>query len=156
MMNSFTLPSVALALFAAQSLTAVAGPPTVRRDVLAAVEAELARLSTQARTEAGPVHPPRSSEIAFLLLRGLAAQGSPVNQSAPEYFRELGITPTNNQRLQLFTVADDAWVTISTVAIQDKSGYWTSKVATLYRRQGEKWVEQGKGSTALDGVALPD
>jgi hypothetical protein len=135
---------------------AVAEPPTVRRDVLSAVETELARLAKQAGTEAGPVHPPPSSEIAFLLLTGLAAQGSPVNQSAAEHFRELGITPSNKQRVQLFTVAADAWITISTTAIQDKSGYWTSKIAKLYRRQGDKWVEQARGSTALDGVALSD
>jgi hypothetical protein len=135
---------------------AVAAPPNVRRDVLAAVETELARLAKQAKTEAGPVYPSPSSEIAFLLLAGLAAQGSSVGQSAEEHLRELGVTPTNTRRVQLFAVAADAWITISTAAIQDKSGYWTSKVATLYRRQGDKWVEQASGSTALDGVALPD
>jgi hypothetical protein len=135
---------------------AVAGPPNVRRDVLAAVETELARLAKQAETEAGPVHPRPSSEIAFLLLTGLAAQGSSAGQSAEEHLRELGVTPMNTRRGQLFVVAADAWITISTTAIQDKSGYWTSKVATLYRRRGDKWVEQASGSTALDGVALPD
>jgi hypothetical protein len=155
-MKLFTPLLIALAFLAAQSPLAVAGPPTVRREVLAAVEAELARLSTQSRTDAGPDYPSPSSEVAFLLLAGLATQGSPVTQSAAEHFRELGVTPPSNKRVQLFTVAADAWITISTVAIQDKSGYWTSKVATLYRRQGDKWTELASGSTALDGVALPD
>jgi hypothetical protein len=155
-MNSFTPVLLALALLVAQSPMAVAAPPSVRRDVLAAVETELARLAKQAETEAGPDYPRPSSEIAFLLLTGLAAQGSSVNQSAAEHLRELGVTPSNNSRVQLFAVAADAWITISATAIQDKSGYWTSKVATLYRHRGDKWVEQASGSTALDGVALPD
>jgi hypothetical protein len=154
--NPFTPPLIALALLAAQSVTAVAEPATVRRDVLAAVETELARLSAQSETEAGPVHPRPSSELAHLLLTGLAAQGSAIHPPTAEHLRQLSITPSNNKKVQLFTVGADAWVTISTAAIQDKSGYWTIKIATLYRRQGEKWVEQGSGSTAVDGVSLSD
>jgi hypothetical protein len=161
MKNPLTPPFIVLALIvAAQFLAAAAKPaaaksPTVRPDVLAAAETELARLSTQAKTEAGPVHPAPSSEIAYLLLTGLASQGSTLNPTA-ENLSQLGITPSNNKRVQLFTVAADAWIAIGSVAIQDKSGYWTSKTATLYRRQAEKWVEAGSGSTAKDGVSLSD
>lgn len=58
--------------------------------------------------------------------------------------------------MQVFTVAEDARIVFTAVAIQDKSGSWTSKRATLFRRQGEKWVERGSGSTAIDGVSLPN
>jgi hypothetical protein len=128
--------------------------PTVRGDVLAAVEKELARLAQQAEKESGPAHPRPSSEVAFLLLTGLAARGSQVKQPMAEQFRQLGLTPSRRESVQLFTVAEDAWIVIRAVAIQDKSGYWASKSATLYRRQGEKWVERGSGSTAIDGLSL--
>src|SRR5436190_5643350 len=128
----------------------------VRADVLAAVECELARLSKQAKTEAGPAQPRPSSEVAFLLLTGLAAQCTGVKQPTVEEFRQLGVTPSNKVRVQVFTAAEDARIVISAEVIQDKSGYWTSKRAMFYRRQGDKWIERGSGSTAMDGASLPD
>src|SRR5437773_7096026 len=79
----------------------------VRADVLATVEGELARLSKQAEKETGPVHPRPSSEVAFLLLTGLAAQGTQVEQPAAAEFRQLGITPSNKVEMRIFTVAED-------------------------------------------------
>jgi hypothetical protein len=128
----------------------------VRADVLARVEDELARLSKQADAETGPAHPRPSSEVAFLLLKGLAAQGAPGKRPAAEDFRQLGITPLNRVRIQIFAIGEDVRIVISAEAIQDKSGYWTSKRAMLYRRQGDRWTERGSGSTAIDGVSLPD
>src|SRR5262245_45240342 len=75
----------------------------VRADVLAAVEGELARLAKQAEREAGPVHPRPSSEVAFLLLTGLAAQGTRVEPAA-EAARQLGIVPSNKVEMQVFAV----------------------------------------------------
>lgn len=72
-------PTVTEVVAAGQKATSVRG------DVLAAVEAELARLSKRAEQEAGPVHPRPSSEVAFLLLTGLAAQGSQVKEAAAGY-----------------------------------------------------------------------
>jgi hypothetical protein len=126
-------------------------PAGARADVVAAVEAELTRLSKQAEKETGPVAPPPSREVAYLLLTALAARGAEVKQPA-EALRQLGITPLSTVKVQVFTVAADTRIVISSVAIQDKSGYWTSKRATLYRRQVGKWVERGSGLTALDGV----
>jgi hypothetical protein len=143
-----------LAALAAVTASAVAGQKAtrVRADVLAAVEEELARFQKQAEKEAGPAHPRPSSEAAFLLLTGLAAQGSQITQPAAAELRELGITPASKANVQVFAVAEDARIVISAVALQDRSGYWTSKRAALFRRLGEKWVERGSGSTAIDGV----
>jgi hypothetical protein len=154
---AMSLSSLAIAAFATVTPVQSADrpKPTVRGDVLAAVEVELARLARQAEKETGSTHPRPSSEVAFLLLTGLAVQATPVNQPAEDLAR-LGILPTNRERVQVFSVADDIRIVIRAVAIQDKGGYWTSKRATLYRRQGEKWVENGAGSTAVDGIALPD
>src|SRR5437762_1332769 len=101
----------------------------VRADVLAAVEDELARLSKQAKTEAGPAHPRPSSEVAFLLLTGLAGRGTEVKRPTAEEFNQLGLTPSNRVRVQVFAVAADARIVIRAEAIQDKSGDWTSKRA---------------------------
>jgi hypothetical protein len=101
--------------------------------------------------------------VAFLLLTGLAAQGTQIEQPELEELRQLGITPSNKVEVQVFTVAEDARVVIRAEAIQDKSGYWTSKRATLYRRQGGNWVERGSGQTTagdeelskeLDGIVI--
>jgi hypothetical protein len=132
------------------------GPAAVRADVLAAVEAELARLSKRAEAEAGPTHPRPSTEVAYLLLAGLAAQGAEVKAPGGEEARQLGLTPGGPERVRVFAVAADARVVIRSVRVQDKAGTWTSKRATLFRRQGDKWVERGSGSTALDGVSAPD
>lgn len=123
----------------------------VRAEVLAQIESELARLSKQAETETGPAHPRPSSEVAFLVLSGLAAQGTQVPQPAAEELHQLGITYANRVAVQVFTVADDARIVIRAVEIQDKihdkSGSWTSKRATLHRRQSGKWVERGSGQS---------
>jgi hypothetical protein len=143
--------SLLVATFAAAAASANQKATGIRADVLAALEDELARLSTQTEKEPGPVHPRPSSEVAFLLLTGLAAQGTQVEQPTAEELRQLGITPSNKVEVQIFSVAEDARAVIRAEAIQDKSGYWTSKRATLYRRQGGKWVERGSGqSTAGD------
>jgi hypothetical protein len=120
----------------------------VRADVLDAIEVELTRLSQQAEKETGPVHPRPSSEVALLLLTGLAAQGTQVEQPAAEEFRQLGLTHSNEVEVQIFAAAEDARVVIGTRAIQDKSGYWTQKRATLYRRQSGKWVQRGSGEAS--------
>ena len=120
---------------------------TVRPPILAAVEKELDRLSRQAKEEAGPDWPRPSSEVAFMLLAGLAAQGSPVKQFSADDLRQLGITSTSRDRVQLFTVADDARITIVATWIQDKSGSYTRKVALLHRLREKKWVERGSGTT---------
>lgn len=154
---ALSILSMLVAGLPAVTAGAWAGPKAtgVRADVLAAVEDELARLSKQAQTEAGPAHPRPSSEVAYLLLTGLAASGTEVQPTGEELGR-LGVAASNRVRVRVFVVAEDARVAITTEAIQDKSGYWTSKRATLYRRQGEKWVERGSGWTATDGAPLPD
>jgi hypothetical protein len=156
-----TIPVSILSLlvsgFPAVTAGAWAGPKAagIRADVLAAVEGELARLSKQARTEAGLAHPRPSSEVAYLLLTGLAASGTEVPPTGEELGR-LGLAPSNRVRVRVFAVAEDVRVAVTEEAIQDKSGYWTSKRAAFYRRQGEKWVERGSGSTAIDGAPLPN
>jgi hypothetical protein len=149
-MSVAALPAVTARAWAGQK------PTGVRAEVLAAVEEDLARLSKQAKTETGPIHPRPSSEVAFLLLTGLAGQGTEVKRPTVEDYRQLDITPSNRVKIRVFTVAEDARVVVSAEAIQDKSGYWTSRRAMLYRRQGDKWTERGGGATALDGVSLPD
>src|SRR5262245_12436478 len=147
-----------VAAFPAVAPQAWAGPKAtgVRAEVLAAVEDELTRLSQQAKAEAGPAYPRPSSEVAFLLLAGLAGRGTEVKRPTAEELGQPGITPSNRVRVQVFAAAEDARVVIRAEAIQDKSGYWTSKRATLYRRQGDQWVERGSGSTAVDGVSSTD
>jgi hypothetical protein len=146
--------SMLVAAFPAVTACADQQATGVRADVLAALQDELARLSKQAEKVPGPVHPRPSSDVAFVLLTGLAAQGTRVEQPAVEDLRELGITPSNKVEVQVFTVAEDARVVIRAEAIQDKSGYWTSKRATLYRRQGGKWVERGSGQTTAGDEEL--
>jgi hypothetical protein len=152
--RAILLPVLGLLIGTMAAAAAEQGQPGVRDDVLAAVENELERLSMQAEAETGPVHPRPSSEIAFLILTGLAAQGAPIQAPAPEDLRQLGIAPADAARVQVFTVAADARVVIRTSAIQDKAGSWTSRSATLYRRRSDKWMARGSGSTALDDVSV--
>jgi hypothetical protein len=58
--------------------------------------------------------------------------------------------------VRAFAVAENAHVVIRVEAIQDKAGSWTSQRATLFRRQGDQWVERGTGSIATDGGSVPD
>lgn len=127
----------------------------VRADVLAQIEQELARLEKQGEKEKGPVYPRPCEEVAYMLLVGLTSQGQLVKEPTPEEIQQFGKNGID-KRVQIFSVAKDARVVIIFSAIQDRTGYWTSKTATLYRRQGEKWVERGSGSSAVDGVSLPD
>jgi Prenyltransferase and squalene oxidase repeat len=127
-------------------------PAAVRADVLVAVEQELVRLAKRAEGEPGPTHPRPSAEVAYLLLAGLAAQGPEVKAPTADEARQLGLTPGGPERVRVFAVAADARVVIRAVPVQDKAGTWTSKRATLFRRQGDKWVERGNGSTAVDGA----
>jgi hypothetical protein len=152
---SFSMLVATFLLFVARVSAGEKGR-SVRVDVLARVEEELGRLAKKAAKEAGSVQPPPSSEVAFLLLTGLAAQGTPVKQPPAEEFRRLGLAPSNRVKVQIFSVAANARIAITAEAIQDKSGYWTSKRATLYRRQGGKWIRRGSGSTAIDGAPLTD
>jgi hypothetical protein len=126
--------------------------PKATADVLAVAEAELARLSKQAETEKGPVYPPPSSEVAYLLLAGLAGRGTEVKRPTADDLRALGFDPVSVAKVQIFVIAKEARIAISSQAIQDRSGYWTRKEATLYRRQGDKWIARGSGLTAIDGV----
>ncbi len=120
---------------------------TVLPLILAAVEKELDRLSRQVKEEVGPDWPRPSSEVAFMLLAGLAAQGPPVKQFSAEDLRQLEITPTSKDTVQLFNVADGARITIVATWIQDKSGSYTRRVAVLHRLQEKKWVARGSGTT---------
>jgi dienelactone hydrolase len=133
-------------------------PAVVRADVLDAVEKELDRLAGQAGDEPGPAYPRPSSEVAFLILTGLAAQGAEVLDPPAADLRQLGVEPAGNERVQLFAISGDACVVVTAAVIQDKAGSWTSRQATLYRRQGGKWTKRGNGTTAVESVsgAPPD
>jgi hypothetical protein len=159
-MRTVALSAVAVLAAALPALTAKVGAdpkaPGVPADVLAAVEDELARLSDRAATEAGPAHPRPAEEVAFLLLSGLAGRGAEVQRPTAEEYRQLGVRPSNQVRLRVFAVAEDARIVFSAETIQDKAGDWTSKRAVLYRRRGDRWVERGGGSTATDGASSGD
>src|SRR5687768_4257378 len=99
---ALTILSMLLAAYPAVTACADEQAIGVRADVLAAVEDELARLGKQAQQETGPVQPQPSSEVAFLLLTGLTAQGTRVEQPATEEFRQLGIRPSNEVEVRIF------------------------------------------------------
>jgi hypothetical protein len=120
---------------------------SIRPAILAAVEKELDSLSRRAKDEAGPDWPRPSDEVAFMLLTGLAARGSQAKQTSAEDLRQLGMTTSNRDTVQLFTLADDARVTIVSTWMQDKSGSYARKVARLHRLQGGKWIEHGSGTS---------
>src|SRR5436190_23783444 len=102
-MRTLALSLLSTLLAGLPALAAADQKGSVRPDVLALVEKDLARLAKQAKAEPGPDYPRPSSEVAFLLLTGLAARGAEVKQAAEE-LRQLGVTPSPKAKVQVFTV----------------------------------------------------
>lgn len=125
-------------------------------EVLRAAERELARLASLAEQEKGPEHPPPSTQLAFMLLDGLAAQSVREREPTGE-LRKMGVELSKGEAVQLFIVAGDARIVrVAGRPVQDKAGYWHRRQAILLRRQGDRWVERGTGSIAIDGVPQPE
>ncbi len=133
---------------ATQNLPAEPSQPKVRGDVLAAVEKELQRLDKQAVREPGPDWPRPSREIAFLLLAGLAERANWIFEPSADERRDFLLDRDRSKTL-LYTLAADARLVKIETWMQDKSGSYRVLAWELYRRQGEKWINSGRGETAV-------
>ena len=127
-------------------------PPTsknsgVRLDVLAVIESELGHLKKQSEQERGPEEPVPSTEVAYLLLSGLAAQGEPVFNPSSEERSQLGLNPDPPVMEELVAVGPDARLVKTDVKIQDKSGSYRILAWGLYRKRDGKWTPCGSGQT---------
>jgi len=118
---------------------------SVAFDLLAQIEKELARLNAQAEKEPGPEWPRPSARVAYLLLAGLAAQGSLLD--LPDRDRlSFGVATHGGVQGRIFEVTPDARVALVDRWIQDKSGSYVQRGAELFVRRAGKWVSTGKGT----------
>jgi hypothetical protein len=82
-----------------------------------------------------------SEEAAFLLLRGLAAQGTEIELSEKE--RTQG-----RWSVRIFAIGEDVRVEFNSQWIQDRAGTWALQQAYLTRKKDGKWISCGTGRWA--------
>jgi hypothetical protein len=116
--------------------------------VVAMLEAEVTRLESSARDEPGPNYPRPSSELAFLLLEGLAARGAAVEELTEAEQLVFSMEPRGGTKASVVSIAPDARVVLEQTWKQDKSGSYTLKTATPFGRREGKWVRVGSGTAA--------
>lgn len=117
-------------------------------NVVALLEAEIKRLASAALSEPSGDYPRPSSELAFVLLEGLTTHGSPVEKLAEAEQRAFGVEPRGGTTASLVSIAPDARVALERKWMQDKSGSYTLKTATLFIRREGTWTRAGGGATA--------
>ncbi len=115
------------------------------------LEAEIIRLESAARTEPSGEYPRPSSELAYRLLDGLAAHGSPVENSTEAEQLLFSIEPRGGAKARLVSVAPDTRIALVETWKQDKSGSYTLKTATLFSRREGRWQWVGGGAIATGG-----
>jgi hypothetical protein len=123
---------------------------SIRSDLLAQVEKELARLNTQAEQESGPEWPRPSTRVAYLLLTGLAVQGSLMERLPKSEQEFLGIEKGSSAQARLFEVTPDARVALIDRWVNDKAGSYLLRHATFYVRKEAKWMSKGHGTATGD------
>lgn len=116
--------------------------------VLARLETEVIRLENAALSEPPGDYPRPSSELAFRLLDGLAAHGSPVENSTEAEQLAFGVDPRGGVKASLVSIAPDTRIALVQTWRQDKSGSYTVKSATLFARREGRWVRIGGGALA--------
>jgi hypothetical protein len=104
--------------------------------VIAPVEKELRRHDAPAEREAGPGWPRRSHEVAFSLLVGLAAHGSPVGRLSEAERQELRVGEGGCSTGRLLAVGRGARVDLVGSWVQDRSGSYHLRSAALCVRRG--------------------
>ncbi len=143
---------LSLALLSSTISTGYGGePPRVAKtsvgpDLVAQVEQELARLKAQAEKEPGPDWPRPSTRVAYLLLAGLAADGSPLSSLTEAEQLFFGVEKHGGGRGILLEVTPDVRVALVDRWIQDKSGTFLERGADLFVREGGNWIRKGSGT----------
>ncbi len=122
--------------------------------VLAKIEDELARLEKAAKEETSPRGFPPSSQTAYYLLAGLAAQGTAIEGLPESEQRLFDVERRGGVRAKLLSVFTDVRVALLDHSIQDKAGTYVRRTAVLYVQRDGKWLEKGKG--AIAAPAYPD
>lgn len=148
--------------WAALILLAMAGSSTglaeeskvsVGPDLLLGLQKELAQLKAQAEREPASEQPHPSLRIAYLLLAGLAREGTAVQGLIAQEQAKFGLGRQGGRDNRLFQVGPNARVALIDHWIQDKSGSYIQKQATLYVREGNQWKLSGSGTAS---GATPD
>jgi hypothetical protein len=108
----------------------------------------LAALGQDAKKEKEAVFVQPSEETAFLLLRGLASQGTEMELSEKERIR-------GGSSARLFAFGEDVRVEFYSQSIQDRAGTWTLHQAYLARKKDGKWIACGSGRWAGESKTFP-
>ncbi len=119
--------------------------------VVALLEAEVIRLEHAAKSDTSVDHPRPASELAFCLLDGLAAQGSPVENATETEQLAFGVDPRGGVKATLVSLAPDTRVAFVETWKQDKSGSYVIKTATLFARREGRWARLGGGAITTGG-----
>src|SRR5262249_31705403 len=86
------------------------------------VEQELARLNAEADKMTDPNYPRMAHQVAYLLLAGLAAQGSTVDNLSEAERLQFRIEKHAGQQGKLVEISPDVRIALADNWIQDKSG----------------------------------
>ena len=116
--------------------------------VVVLLETEIQRLESAAMSEPPGDYPRPSSELAFALLEGLTAHGSPVEKLTEAEQRVFGVERRGGTTASLVSIAPDARVALERRWMQDKSGSYTLKTAILFIRREGTWTRAGGGAAA--------
>lgn len=119
---------------------------SVRADVMDGVLKELERLKTEAAREPGPEMIRPSEVIAFHLLADLAANGAPVELTADEE-KLFDMIRRGGSERKVMELSPGARIAMTDDWIQDKSGSYLLRTATLFILRDGKWVKAGSGAT---------
>ena len=139
--------SVLVLLLSLASLAAGERPASeVSPAVLAYVEKLLEQLRESDRKEPGPVVPRASEEAAYLLLAGLAAEGTEVQLTERE--KVMLTSWAGRGKVRAVRAGEDVRLILEETWIQDKSGSYRMRSAKLFRRHGGAWRERGRGRSA--------
>ena len=103
------------------------------------------RLSSEAKQEGGPEQPRLSTQTAYLLLAGLATQGAPMEGLTEAEQLSFGVEKRGGRQGKVFAVTDEVRVALVDFWIQDKSGTYVERRATLFVHQGSGWTSRGEG-----------
>jgi len=128
---------VALATLTTQAQERRALGPPLSDALLATLTDELERL--EQLTPAGPEDTARPR--AYLLLRGLHAEGSPVSAQEAKAMQLPPVrAEVHGTTRSVAALRSDVRTTLSTVSIQDKSGSMSFRVAELWRLVDGEWT----------------
>lgn len=118
------------------------------KEVFGLIDKELDKLESQEKAETGPVWPRPSSQVAYLLLQGLASQGTLIANPSDKDKKLFHLESKGAAASRLYSLSEERRLVKDVTCIQDKSGSYYVHTWSLFVRKEGSWTVRGSGRTA--------